>query len=106
MLMKTLCIYHGHCDDGFAAAWAVRKAFVPDFFEFYPGVYQQQPPDVTDRHVLLVDFSYKRPVLLEMASKARSIMILDPHKPDAEALSDFREPAPFVEWRNAEMPLV
>ena len=24
--MKPLCIYHGHCDDGFAAAWAVRFA--------------------------------------------------------------------------------
>ncbi len=104
--MKTLCIYHGHCDDGFAAAWAARKAFVPGFFEFYPGVYQQQPPDVTGRHVLLVDFSYKRPVLLEMAAKARTIVILDHHKTAAEDLSGFREPAPFVEWRNGDTPLI
>jgi hypothetical protein len=25
--MKPLCIYHGACDDGFAAAWVVRKRF-------------------------------------------------------------------------------
>lgn len=98
--MKPLCIYHGHCDDGFAAAWAVRHAVGPDLFEFYPGVYQQSPPDVTNRHVLLVDFSYKRPVLLEMAQKARSIVILDHHKTAAEDLAGFREPAPFTEWRD------
>ena len=43
--MKPLCIYHGHCDDGFAAAWAVRHGS-HDSFDFYPGVYQQEPPDV------------------------------------------------------------
>lgn len=99
--MKPLCIYHGHCDDGFAAAWAVRHATGPDLFEFYPGVYQQDPPDVTGRHVLFVDFSYKRPVLLEMAKTARSIVILDHHKTAAEDLAGFREPAPFAEWQSA-----
>lgn len=102
--MKPICIYHGHCDDGFAAAWAVRKAVGPKLFEFYPGVYQQEPPDVTGRHVLLVDFSYKRPVLMQMAAKARSIVILDHHKTASEDLSGFREPAPFAEW--AETPKV
>jgi oligoribonuclease NrnB/cAMP/cGMP phosphodiesterase (DHH superfamily) len=90
---KPLCIYHGHCDDGFAAAWAVRHARGPDAFEFYPGVYQQDPPDVTGRHVLLVDFSYKRPVLLEMARQALSVTILDHHKTAAEDLADFPPPA-------------
>lgn len=103
--MKPLCIYHGHCDDGFAAAWAVRFA-TGDLFEFYPGVYQQEPPDVADRHVLMVDFSYKRPVLLEMAAKARSIVILDHHKTAAEDLAGFREPAPYAEWKDPIAPLV
>lgn len=102
--MKPLCIYHGHCDDGFAAAWVVRCA--APFFEFYAGVYQQEPPNVADRHVLLVDFSYKRPVLLEMAAKARSIVILDHHKTAAEDLAGFREPAPFAEWDRDHNPLI
>lgn len=102
--MKPLCIYHGHCDDGFAAAWVVRSATGPSLFEFYPGVYQQPPPDVTDRHVLLVDFSYKRPVLMEMAAKARSIVILDHHKTASEDLSGFREPAPFQQWSQNKAP--
>lgn len=87
--MKTLCIYHGNCDDGFAAAWCVRHALGDDKVEFYPGVYQEPPPDVTDRYVVMVDFSYKRPVLEEMAAKARSIVILDHHKTAAEDLADF-----------------
>lgn len=34
-----LCIYHGNCQDGFAAAWCVRRAFGPQV-EFVAGVYQ------------------------------------------------------------------
>lgn len=106
-MSKPLCIYHGHCDDGFAAAYITRCATGPGLFEFYPGVYQQEPPDVAGRHVLLVDFSYKRPVLLEMAAKARSIVILDHHKTAAEDLAGFQEVAPFTDWqRNHECPLV
>lgn len=104
--MKPICIYHGHCDDGFAAAWAVRAATGSNLFDFYPGVYQQAPPDVTGRHVLLVDFSYKRPVLMEMAAKAKSIVILDHHKTAAEDLVGFREPAPFELWTQNKNPLV
>ena len=80
----TICIYHGNCADGFGAAWVVRKA-LGDSAVFHPGVYQNQPPLVADKDVLLVDFSYKRPVLLQMAESARSITILDHHK---TAISD------------------
>ena len=73
----SLCIYHGNCADGFGAAWVVRKALGET--EFHPGKYQEPPPDVTGKDVVMVDFSYKRPVLLEMAAKANSILILDHH---------------------------
>lgn len=83
MNMKPLCIYHGNCADGFTAAWAVWKRF-GDEFDYFPGVYQQPPPDVKGRTVVLVDFSYKRDVLHEMAKVADSILILDHHKSAAE----------------------
>lgn len=89
--MKTLCIYHGGCQDGFGAAWAVRHALGDDV-EFYPGVYQDAPPDVTGRDVLMVDFSYKRSVIEEMAKAANSIVILDHHKSAAEDLAGFPPP--------------
>jgi oligoribonuclease NrnB/cAMP/cGMP phosphodiesterase (DHH superfamily) len=85
-----LCIYHGSCDDGFGAAWIVRKAL--DDVEFHPGVYGKAPPDVKDKDVLLVDFSYRRPVLDEMFRQANSILILDHHKTAAEDLAGFRVP--------------
>lgn len=77
--MKPLCIYHGNCADGFGAAWAVRHA-LGDGVEFHKGVYQQDPPDVTGRDVILVDFSYKRPVLESMLEQARIVIVLDHHK--------------------------
>lgn len=74
-----LCIYHGNCADGFGAAWAVRHA-LGDKVEFHAGYYGAEPPDVTGRAVLLVDFSYKRPVLEGMVAKAASVTVLDHHK--------------------------
>lgn len=89
-MSKPLCIYHGNCADGFGAAWAVRKALGD--IDFHAGIYQNPPPDVTGRDVVMVDFSYKRPVLLAMAEQARTILILDHHKTAAEDLAGF--PAP------------
>jgi len=90
--MQPLCIYHGNCADGFGAAWAIRQAHLQNrlgsgsgrgYFdgmpEFFGAGYQNPPPDVTDRDVIMVDFSYKRPVLLDMAARASSILILDHH---------------------------
>jgi len=77
--MNKFCIYHGNCADGFGAALSVRIGLGKDNVDFYPGVHGKAPPDVTDREVLIVDFSYKRDVLLEMAKSAKSILILDHH---------------------------
>jgi oligoribonuclease NrnB/cAMP/cGMP phosphodiesterase (DHH superfamily) len=76
--MKKLCIYHGGCADGFGAAMAVKMA-LGDTVEFYAGVHQQTPPNVEEREVIIVDFSYKRPVLIALAKQAKQILILDHH---------------------------
>lgn len=87
--MKPLCIFHANCADGFGAAWAVRHALGESNVDFHPGVYQDPPPDVTGRDVILVDFSYKRPVLDAMAAVANSIVIIDHHKTAADDLAPF-----------------
>lgn len=99
-MMKPLCIYHGGCDDGFAAAWAVRRA-LGDEVEFYPGIHQKDPPPHAGRDIIFVDFSYKRPVLDEMAKSASSILILDHHKTAAEDLADLLKAPSFAAWRAA-----
>lgn len=73
-----ICIYHSNCTDGFGAAWVVRKFFGE--IDFFPGVYQTPPPDVTGKDVILVDFSYKRDIIIEMARSAKRILIIDHHK--------------------------
>lgn len=76
-MSNNLVIYHGNCVDGFGAAYAARVA-MPDA-EFHAGIYGQPPPDVTDKYVFMLDFSYKKPVILEMAKLAKSIIVIDHH---------------------------
>lgn len=84
--MKPLVIYHGNCADGFGAAWVfARHGDQP--FDFYPGVYQEPPPDVTGRRVYLVDFSYKRAVVEQMLTTAENVTLLDHH---VTALEDLK----------------
>lgn len=104
-MTKPLCIYHGNCADGFTAAWAVHRRFGNDW-GYHAGIYQNPPPDVTGRDVVLVDFSYKRDVLREMARAARSILVLDHHKTaadDLRASDGTDEPGPHVR-RLPSMP--
>ncbi len=97
--MNPLCIYHGNCADGFGAAWAVRRALGASKVDFHAGVYQDAPPDVTGRDVILVDFSYKRTVLEQMAGAASSVLILDHHKTAAEDLEWLPKPGEnYADW--------
>ncbi|MCK5503077.1 MAG: phosphohydrolase, partial [Tritonibacter mobilis] len=91
-MAETICIYHANCCDGFAAAWAVRRALGP-YVKFVPAQYKSDPPTVTGADVVIVDFSYKRPVLEQMALSARSILILDHHKTAQSDLAGLPKPA-------------
>jgi oligoribonuclease NrnB/cAMP/cGMP phosphodiesterase (DHH superfamily) len=84
---NTLCIYHGNCLDGFAAAWAVRHALGDDV-EFFKGIHNQPPPQVNYRDVILVDFSYKKEQIEAMLQTATSITILDHHVTAEQELSE------------------
>ncbi len=87
---NTLCIYHAFCADGFGAAWVVRRELGD--VEFFGASYGQEPPDVTGRDVIMVDFSYKRPVIEKMRRTAASILILDHHKTAQEDLRGLPTP--------------
>ena len=84
--MKPLVIYHGNCADGFSAAWCFWHKY-GDACDYLAGVYQQEPPDVTGRCVYLVDFSYKRAVVLRMLEQASHIALIDHHKTAIEDLA-------------------
>lgn len=78
--MKTLCIYHGNCADGFGAAWVVAQHYGPENVELFAATYGGPPPDVTGRRVVMVDFSYKRPVMEHIIADCEWLLVLDHHK--------------------------
>lgn len=86
-MSQHVCIYHDHCADGFGAAYAVWRMFGDDC-TYVPASYGQAPPDVTGKDVYMVDFSYKRDVLLEIAKQARKVIILDHHDTAQKELFD------------------
>lgn len=77
-MKPPLVVYHKDCSDGFCCAWLMRRVW-PDA-EFVAAQYGDPPPDATDRNVFILDFSYKRPVMMEMFHKAKSVVALDHHK--------------------------
>ena len=85
--MKPIVIYHGNCADGYGAAWCFHNAD-PYGYEYCAGVYQNPPPNVEGRDVLLVDFSYKRDVVETMLETANSITLIDHHKTAWDDLFD------------------
>mgnify|MGYP000678136132 CR=1 FL=1 len=87
-MTPDICIYHDNCDDGFAAAYAVWKRF-GDAVDFVPCQYGQDAPDVTGKDVLIVDFSFKKDVMQDLAKTARRIIVLDHHKTAEAELADF-----------------
>lgn len=83
-----IVIYHGHCADGFGAAWACWMRW-RDKAKYVAASYGTPPPDVIGKNVLIVDFSYKRETLRAMGSQARSIIVLDHHKTAQTDLADW-----------------
>lgn len=85
-----ICIYHEGCDDGFGAAWAVWKKWGDDVL--YEGASYGKPLkcDVRGKHVLMVDFSLKRPEMEALDRIVSTMVVLDHHK-TAEA-----ELAPWI----------
>ncbi|MCR6734460.1 MAG: DHHA1 domain-containing protein [Afipia sp.] len=83
-----ICIYHGNCDDGFGAAWAIWRRWGNEV-AYVPGTYGKPLPDATGKHVLFVDFSAKRPDIDAMAQVAKSIVIIDHHKTAEADLAPF-----------------
>ncbi|MFA5376459.1 MAG: DHHA1 domain-containing protein [Dehalococcoidia bacterium] len=86
--MPTPLVIHHNDNDGFCAAWLANKALtqgglVPEFFETNYG---QEPPEVKDRDVFILDFSYSRDVLLKLKEYAKALLVIDHHKTAQAAL--------------------
>jgi oligoribonuclease NrnB/cAMP/cGMP phosphodiesterase (DHH superfamily) len=87
--MPNPLVIHHNDNDGFCAAWVAKNALekLSELPEFFEANYGQEPPDVTDRDVFILDFSYKRPVLEQMKAAARSILVIDHHETAKDELA-------------------
>lgn len=83
MTQDTIVMYHGDCPsgDGFASALAAwlrlggSASYVPvNYFD------TGELPDVTDKDVFILDFSFEESVLGRLAAQARSLTLLDHHQ--------------------------
>jgi oligoribonuclease NrnB/cAMP/cGMP phosphodiesterase (DHH superfamily) len=86
-------IYHHPCTDGFGSAFIAWKYLSTNFPQrqviYYPAAVGSNPPnDLTGRNVLICDFSYRYPVLMEMLGKVKKLLILDHHKSSQKELAN------------------
>lgn len=86
-MKPDICIYHDPCMDGTVAAWAAWRRW-PDI-EFIGAKYGDPLPDVDSKHVVIVDFSYPKGMLEQMAATAASVTVLDHHKTAHADLAEF-----------------
>lgn len=86
-MMSKICIYHAD-DDGFGAAWVVRKVMGETDIVYHPTNYGLPVPEVDGLDVIIVDFSFKRDIMLELIMRAKSVLVLDHHKTAEAELSE------------------
>lgn len=72
-------LYHAECPDGFGAAYAAWKV-LGDSATYLPVTHGHAPPELpAQARVAIVDFSYKRPVILEIKEAVADLVVLDHH---------------------------
>lgn len=80
-------IYHHPCSDGFCAAYLFWKKY-PEA-EFIPMNYGMEldiSSFAAEDDVFIVDFSFKRNILLKLAARVAAVTVLDHHKTAQEEL--------------------
>lgn len=92
---NLVCIYHKNCLDGFGAAWVVKR-FADKFnhsCEFIPMGYDDtlNPSIIKDKKVIIVDFSFKRNVMWEIAELCDSLTVIDHHESAQRELDGLEE---------------
>ena len=91
-----LVIYHGQCNDGFAAAWIFRVFQIhcrTDEGVEYRGVQHGEVVRLDvfrDKRVVFLDFCFARSRMEEIADVCRSLIVLDHHQTAMEAMQDMK----------------
>ena len=93
---KKLVLYHANCLDGFGSAYAAWCKF-GDSADYIPVHYGNAPPDVKDKEIYIVDFSYKSEQLMNLVDAGNKVMVIDHHK---TALPELESAAELCDWQD------
>lgn len=78
--LKPICVlYHAECKDGFTAAWAAWKKFGSRASYIPIELGNPPPPEVKDRNVYMLDFTYYSPYLEKFIKDNKKIIAIDHH---------------------------
>lgn len=103
----NLVLYHDKCPDGFGSAFAAWKKLGSQATYIGCDHGSKTYPDVTGACVVILDFSFKEAVLLEMIAKAKQLMVIDHHDsaekelksiPDQNKIFDMNQSGATMAW--------
>jgi uncharacterized protein len=83
-------IYHANCYDGVTAAWVAHKKFGPGA-QYVAMNYSDEPPNIKDRRVFMVDFCLKRKQMIQMFEDSEKLVVLDHHATAVKELEGLSE---------------
>lgn len=98
MTKPYLVLYHANCTDGFGAAYAAW-CDLGDSADYVPWQYGMTTPPKVEGYsgVYVVDFSFSRDVLLDMAKHVDHLTIIDHHRTAERALAGIEGEAENIE---------
>ncbi len=103
----TTVVAHGNCMDGWTAAWVARKKLGTKGVRYLFANYGNPPPPLEDDdRVYVLDFSYPRAILEDMASEVPTV-VLDHHRTAEQDLKglpfctfDMNHSGAMLAWRH------
>jgi uncharacterized protein len=87
--MKPVIIYHANCMDGFGAALAAWVRF-GNTAEYVAARYGDDPPNIVDRDVFILDFSYPLETMCTIQMQSTKLVVIDHHKSALPVLNALR----------------
>jgi uncharacterized protein len=88
---NIVVLYHRNCPDGFGSAYAAWKKF-GDEASYIAMAHGQEPPEgLEGKEVYMLDYSFKKDMLLEFEKKVRRLVVLDHHLGAKEAVESTKE---------------
>ena len=89
-----LVIYHAYCNDGFTAAWAVWRvhgenaSYQAFSYQANDHRFARLLKQAEGQPVVIVDFCFQAPRMLELLAVARSVHVIDHHKSTLKYLEE------------------